>query len=195
YNEFGNYDVRISVPTDFVVAATGILHDEKEKEWMLNRNVPVEKKKTLKKAPATSAKLMTAPATPITFKTLHFTQINIHDFAWVAGRNWIVEKKTFSINNRNIDASIYYHPEEKDIWMNRLKTIENSLTKRSEWIGTYPYETISIVSGSQEYEGGMEYPALTVISSIKDSTALDMLIDHEIGHNWFQAALANNERK
>ena len=37
YSEFGNFDVRITVPKNYVVAATGELQDEDEKKWLLTR--------------------------------------------------------------------------------------------------------------------------------------------------------------
>ena len=38
YSEFGNYDVRITVPENYVVAATGELQNEDEKEWLKKRS-------------------------------------------------------------------------------------------------------------------------------------------------------------
>jgi hypothetical protein len=38
YSEFGSFDVRITVPEDYVVAATGVLQNEDEKKWLLNRS-------------------------------------------------------------------------------------------------------------------------------------------------------------
>ena len=37
YSEFGNFDVNITVPKDYVVAATGDLQNEDEKKWLLER--------------------------------------------------------------------------------------------------------------------------------------------------------------
>src|SRR5688572_937910 len=38
YSEFGKYDVRITLPANYVVAATGELQDANEKEWLKNRS-------------------------------------------------------------------------------------------------------------------------------------------------------------
>ena len=38
YSEFGSFDVRITVPKNYVVAATGVLQDDEEEQWLLNRS-------------------------------------------------------------------------------------------------------------------------------------------------------------
>ena len=41
----------------------------------------------------------------------------------------------------------------------------------------------------------MEYPMITSLNTFAgDSNTLEQLIVHEVGHNWFQAMIANNER-
>ncbi|MBA2501021.1 MAG: M1 family metallopeptidase [Chitinophagaceae bacterium] len=196
YNEFGNYDVRITLPADYVVAATGVLQDEKEKHWMLNREAPkneINKSLRLPKGNVTGQKLEAPIST--SFKTLHFKQENVTDFAWVASTHLIVKNLSVPLNNKNVEAFIFFPPGDEDLWKNSFETIANTLTTRSQWIGEYPYQTVNIVSGPQGFTGGMEYPGFTIISGIQDSSTLAMLIEHEIGHNWFQSILANNERK
>lgn len=38
YSEFGNYKVNITVPSNYVVAATGELQNTEEKDWLKSRN-------------------------------------------------------------------------------------------------------------------------------------------------------------
>ena len=41
----------------------------------------------------------------------------------------------------------------------------------------------------------MEYPMITVIGLMGDAQALDGVITHEVGHNWFYGILAFDERE
>ena len=40
----------------------------------------------------------------------------------------------------------------------------------------------------------MEYPNITVIASMPSKHMLEMVIMHEVGHNWFYGILGSNER-
>src|SRR5687767_5265327 len=77
YSEFGNYDVRITVPSNYVVAATGELQNEEEKSWLKTRSGFDWK-------PADKTKLF--PESSGDQKTIRFQQNRIHDFAWFADK-------------------------------------------------------------------------------------------------------------
>ena len=62
YNEFGSFDVRITVPKNYVVAATGELQNEDEKEWLLSKGQEIRTKEQVsrnKKPQTTNHKLQT----------------------------------------------------------------------------------------------------------------------------------------
>ncbi len=43
--------------------------------------------------------------------------------------------------------------------------------------------------------GGMEYPTIAAINPQTSAEDLELTIEHEIGHNWFYAVLGTNERR
>ena len=86
YSEFGNYKVRITLPANYVVAATGDLQEESEKQFNASRMVPSDSSMVLIDTPVVSASMT---------KTISFRQSDVHDFAWFAD-------KTYSIENTEV---------------------------------------------------------------------------------------------
>ncbi len=127
-------------------------------------------------------------------KTLQFKQDNIHDFAWFADKNFIVEHDTMGLNNKIIDVYAYHYPRKIFTTLNTIDLIKNAIRTKSNWIGNYPYNIVSVVESKSDGGGGMEYPTITLIDQVNSKKSLDNLINHEVGHNWFYGILASNER-
>lgn len=234
YSEFGSFDVRISVPDQYVVAATGELQNEAEKEWLKNRETANVKRQTeasdrlrlkaaatgykktvTRKPPATrkptataktskgkpgSSKIVAAKKTverpAQTFKTLQYKQDKIHDFAWFADSNFIVKQDTIKLaSGRVVQAMSFYHSANSEGWKNSVQYVKDAVHFRSNLIGEYPYNVVSVVEAKMGFEGGMEYPTITSLSPGMDAKQLDGTIEHEVGHNWFYGILASNERE
>lgn len=159
YSEFGDFKVNISVPKDFIIAATGELSNEMKTDKI---------------------------------KMLSFKQKNVHDFAWFADKDFIVEKDTLQLNNRIVNVSSYHYKRNKTI--NTIDYIKNAIKTKSKWLGDYPYNIVSVVESPKNNSGGMEYPTITFIDKAEDTKTHDLLINHEIGHNWFYGIIASNER-
>lgn len=173
YSEFGNFNVSITLPSNYIVAATGELQNESEQQFLLNRiNNPIDPEKDIA---STKEK-----------KTLNYVQDNIHDFAWFASKNFNVETKT--IESEGQEVTLYGFAALTDF--NYTKDIAKGIEYYSEHIGPYPYKYCSAVRGALEAGGGMEYPMVTVLSVTQQE-----VIIHEVGHNWFYGILANNERR
>lgn len=165
YNDFGNYQVQITVPNEYTVASTGELVSENKEA---------------------------------TTKTLLYKQDNVTDFAWFANKNFIVQTDTMALSSGRIIKLAAYSletPAGKDYWKHAIKYIKKAVSSREKLVGEYPYNTVSVVQGKMDYTGGMEYPAITLISGSSSARALESVIEHEVGHNWFQAIIATNERE
>ncbi|MFI5186258.1 MAG: M1 family metallopeptidase [Chitinophagales bacterium] len=198
YSEFGNFDVQITVPKNYVVAATGELENEDEKNWLLTRShfswQPI-KQKIKSKGGVVKTTVQKFPLSSPETKTLRYSQNNIHDFAWFADKRFIVNHDTCQLSSgKVIDIFTYYTQLQKETWKNSLQYARQSIKFYSSQIGEYPYSVVSVVQGPESFGGGMEYPTITVISPTSSPEELDITIAHEIGHNWFQGALASNER-
>jgi len=210
YSEFGTFDVKITLPEKYIVMATGTLVDgEEEYAWLDSLSVVGEEfktmakrdikkrvkimKKTQKKEKKAHHKLSDEPRL---FKTLHFHQTNVHDFAWFADPNYIVQKGSLTLpaSGRPVTLWSMYLPKNAEMWKNSLEYIHDAGYWYSKFYGDYPYDHITAVDGDMSAGGGMEYPNITVISKTPSKDVLEMVIMHEVGHNWFYGILGSNER-
>jgi len=195
YSEFGRFDVSITLPDNYAVAATGDLQDAKEKEWLKNRATfswePQKEKKTVKGV--TKILVKEFPESSVYKKTLHYIQDNIHDFAWFADKRFIVKQETLTLRgDKKIDCYAFYLPGNP-VWENSMEVIKNAIIRNSRLIGDYPYNTVTVVQKPFKADGGTEYPTITTLNASSESL-LDYVIRHEVRHNWFYGLLASNER-
>lgn len=198
YSEFGSFDVYITVPANYVVAATGVLQNENEINWLKSRKnydwTPLTHKEKLKTG-ETRTIVQSYPNSDQNTKTLEYKLDRIHDFAWFADKRFIVNTDTCQLpSGRIVNVITYYTPAEKPEWSASIRYAKNALRHYSSLVGEYPYPTVQVVQGPESFGGGMEYPTITVISPIRNARELDKTIAHEIGHNWFYGILASNER-
>ena len=237
YSEFGDFHIQITVPKDYVVAATGELQNvdelnflkEKADDFNLSKTKPKPKvivvkeisdpnikgKKNVTTKSKTSVKdqkqsqtkssdkIESVSQNPFSItkekeetKTINYIQNNVHDFAWFADKNFIVNHDTLKLGSgKIIDVYSYYTPSGKNNWKNSIRFIKDAVTTRNKWLGEYPYNIVSAVEAKMGFNGGMEYPTITSISPVSDEKSLDLTIEHEVGHNWNYGILATNERE
>lgn len=199
YNNFGNYEVKVTVPENYVVLSSGNLQSEEEKQWLINRKnftIPVVKNTPVKPGTLPSKIKVNPIPSAKQLKTLVFKQTQISDFAWFADKRWMVLYDTIqTAHGKVIDVFTAFEPLAKKIWGASTSYIKETIRFRNKLIGDYPYTTVAAVEAEMGFEGGMEYPCITSISPTNSEEALESVIEHEVGHNWFQAMIGNNERK
>ena len=194
YAEFGNFEVQITLPENYVVAATGDLQNESEKQWLKNRK-PFNREAKPKKQTPQKKKEVEESAVPSSAKTktLQYKQNNVHDFAWFADKTFSIKTDTIKLpSGKIITARAFYYSENKEVWQNSIAMIKRAILTKSRWLGEYPFNVVSVVDGGGG--GGMEYPTITLLNDGGSEKMLDYVINHEVGHNWFEAILGTNER-
>lgn len=199
YSEFGNYEVKVTVPKTYVVLSSGDLQNEEEKNWLKERAVnhkpPVTQKKLANTKTKKPVKSSSVPKAKEETKTLLYKQNHIHDFAWFADKKYLVAYDTIQLSTHIVDVYSAYSSAGKEVWKKSTQMIKDAVRFRSKAIGEYPYNTVAAVEARMGFEGGMEYPCITAITPMKTEKDLESVIQHEVGHNWFQGMLANNEQQ
>jgi hypothetical protein len=193
FSEFGSYNVSITLPANYVVMATGNCTDDKENTWLddLSKK-PLPEIANEKRTPRVAD---SAIASASEMKTIHFTEDNIHDFAWFADKRWIVRKDTVYSpgNNELVTTYAAFMPSYQKQWQKATDYLKETVRHYGKWVGPYQYKTIKAVLGDLRAGGGMEYPTVTVIDK-SASSGLQLVVVHEAGHNWFYGMLGSNER-
>jgi hypothetical protein len=191
YSEFGNFDVSITLPANYVVGATGNLQNEDEKKFLDMLAADTSWMKT----PDSGG--VGFPPSSNQMKTLRYTENQIHDFAWFADKRFQVLKGNVKLpdSGREVTTWALFTNQEARLWMNAISYVNNALRYFSKWNGDYPYNTFTAVQSALTSGAGMEYPGLTVIGLAKDPYLLDEVIAHEICHSWFYSAIGSDERR
>jgi len=189
YSEFGNYEVKITLPANYVVAATGDRYDSEADEALMR-----ERERQGLDAPVGST--LAFPPSDTVMKTITFRQKQVHDFAWFADKRFMVRMEEFElpISHRKVKAYAYFTALSKNLWKEGARFVKEAVLFYSTHVGEYPYNHASAVDGQIMAGGGMEYPNVTVINTPSGLYDLDVVIAHEVGHNWFYGILGNNER-
>jgi len=191
YSEFGNFDVEITVPKNYIVAATGVLQNEDEKLWLKEKSNSLSlktDKKDLEKD--------IVPNSSTSIKTLKYLQNNVHDFAWFADKTFLVKQDTLVLySGKVVNIFVFFLSSNQPLWVNSLSFIKKAIVSKSQWLGEYPYNVVSLVDNASPTSGGMEYPTITLLTAGSSEGTLESVINHEVGHNWFYGLLATNERQ
>ncbi|MFN8154300.1 MAG: M1 family metallopeptidase [Bacteroidia bacterium] len=186
YSEYGSFNVSITLPANYVVAATGDLQTESELQW-LNQKA-AEPKNISKEDPF--------PPSDTKTKTIRYTQKNVHDFAWFADKRYYVSKGEVTLpqSGNKVTTWTLYRNREGEYWKNAINYLNQAVLFYSEKVGEYPYNNCTALFGPLSAGGGMEYPNVTIIGETGSGFLLDAVIAHEVGHNWFYGILGSNER-
>lgn len=197
YSEFGNFDVQITLPENYVVGATGDLQTTSEMEFL--DQLAEQTLNTLSEEPTDNEKPKGVDLQPISssnWKTIRYIQSDVHDFAWFADKSYKVLKGEVELphSKRKVTTWAMYTPRNEFIWKKAIEYLNDGTFYYSLWNGDYPYSQVTAVDGTISAGGGMEYPNVTVIGNSGSAMELEIVIVHEVGHNWFYGILGSNER-
>ena len=190
YLEYGRFDVSLTMPAAYVVAATGQLRNPEQVLTVAQRerlararrsDVPVaiiakdEAGDVAKTRPASSGSL-----------TWRFSADSVRDFAFAAGPNFRWDASGY----KGILIQTLYRPTA-DKWEEAQRMARGAIIHFSEQWFMYPYSHATTVEGPIE---GMEYPMLTFVPNSPTREDTHWALAHEFGHEWFPMVVGSNER-
>ncbi|MFP4448976.1 MAG: M1 family metallopeptidase [Bacteroidales bacterium] len=193
YSEFGSFDVSITLPENYVVAASGNLETQEEID-RLNEIA----RETVRLFDVNNDRREIPESSPRK-KTIRYRMDNSHDFAWFADKQFRVIRDSIQLPSSDslINSWVFFVDNESGLWQDNVNEyIHSALRFFSEKYGAYPYNNCSVVLGEPGSSGNnMEYPGITVIGHHANEYQLEQVIAHELAHNWFYGMLGFNERK
>ncbi|MDE3236936.1 MAG: M1 family metallopeptidase [Bacteroidota bacterium] len=167
YGVWGDYDVKITIDKNYMVAATGVLQNPNKIGFGFE-------------TPGTKV-----PAITTSTITWNFKGENIHDFVWAADPQF----RHLSKKVRNdLTLHVFYKAGDAttdSAWNNVLWAAEKALPFMEKHFGRYPYPQYSFIQGG---DGGMEYAMATLVKNASLGTAF-----HEWMHSWYQHMMGTNE--
>lgn len=202
--EFGDYLVRVTVPDDHIVSATGVLQNAKKvltKEQRERFNEAKTAKNPMFIVTPEEAK-NNEKTKPSGKKTWIFKAENIRDFAFATSRKFIWDAQGHNVEDNHVMAMSFYPNEGEPLWSKySTHSIIHTLDVYSRYTFKYPYPVAISVNGPIF---GMEYPMICFNGPRpkKDGTyskrtkyALISVIIHEVGHNYFPMIVNSDERR
>lgn len=197
YSNFGDYNVSITLPANYAVAATGVLQNADERQWLKNRTqkIAVAAPAAAKRNIYVKQKAPRFPPSASQTKTLHYEALKVIDFAWFADKRYLVRYDTMQVNGKQIDMWNFLLPDHEKMWEKSMAYSKRAIGFYNDALGAYGYPQVTVVCDENSNNDGMEYPMITSLNTTTGTQQdHDILIAHEIGHNWLMATLASNER-
>lgn len=152
YSDCAEYKVRLTLPKEYALAATGEITEERILE---------------------SKKVYTVSA------------LNVRDFAFTLSKKY----RALSENVGGKTLRYCYYADENA--GETFTLLKESFAYYQKTFGEYPYPCYTLAETGL-YCGGMEYPALSMISDGLKGQARQRAVAHEVAHQWWGTAVGSN---
>src|SRR5699024_9837472 len=206
YHGFGDYNVDITVPEQWMVASTGrltnpknILQDEiyqrLQKGHSSDEVVPVVTKEDFGAV---------TKSTEDGTVTWNFKADKVRDFAFSVTRESKWDATRTQIGDRDGDGKDDYvainaiYRSTAPLWTDGAAFTAHAISFFSDLTGlNYPWPHMTSVEGGGIIGGGMEYPMITLIGAYngRPAQSLYAVVAHELSHMWVPMQISNNERR
>jgi hypothetical protein len=206
YMGYGDYDVSLTLPEGWLVAATGELQNA---EAVLAPEVRARLAEA-RRSPST-VHVVAADGRGATRATLRgaggrltwrFRAHSVRDFAFGTSERYLWDATSAAVGDATGDGRpdtaeihTFYRPERVQwAWDQSARYTQHSVEFLSRYLWPYPYPHMTAVEGPRSC-GGMEYPMMTCIGGPRDTLRLYSVTVHETAHMWFPMQVGSDERR
>jgi len=206
YHGFGNYDLAITVPEQWIVMSTGELQNAQE---VLAPNISGRYEKAANSDSVVTiiseddfGKVTKSSGTGLL--TWKFAAENVRDVAFSVTKESLWDGTRTPVGDIDGDGEIDYtriHSfwrSSAPLWKEEAAYAAHSISYLSDYTGIpYPWPHMTSVEGAGIIGGGMEFPMMTIMGSYngRSSQALYDVTAHELAHMWIPMIVSNNERR
>ena len=185
YNNFGRFDVRITVPGGWIVSGTGVLQNPDEvltatARERLSKVLGSDSITTIVGESEVGPGVATAAGDWLTW---HLVAEQVNDFAWATAKKFVWTATRATIPTKGpVPIHMVYLPGRANLFRDAGQISRHALEFYSKLWAPYPFPQLTLQDGPS---AGMEYPM--VINSNSGAA------DHEAGHQWWPMMVGNNE--
>lgn len=194
YMGYADYDVRITVPQGYLVAATGELQNSEDvlAPRTLQRLAAVETADSIVHVVEAPDRVSATVESESGTLTWHFTAPHVRDFAFAASADYVWDAGIAEGGDgRKIPVHALYRPGTS-AWDEAAEFVRWSVEWLSDRLVPYPFSHMTSVEGI--ISGGMEYPMLTLIGGPRIPPSLFRTTFHEVAHIWYPMLVGQNEK-
>ncbi|NJO88195.1 MAG: M1 family metallopeptidase [Chloroflexia bacterium] len=194
YNDFGDFDVEITVPKNYNVWSSGILKNATEiysKKYLEKIDKAANSDEIIKvitKEDRLENKI-TIDAEKHTYK---FKAKNLPDFAFAVSNSYLWDATSVKVGNNRVLVHAVYYENSKD-----FHEVADISRKIIDYFSTkcpaieFPYPQMVAFNGS----GGMEFPGMINDGDGENKNGTIYVTAHEIGHTYFPFYTGLNEQR
>jgi hypothetical protein len=204
YTNVGDFEVRLTVPRDHIVAATGALQNagdvltEQQRERLGKARESETPVVIVGEGEVGTKESRPAGDGPLTWR---YKAHSVRTFAWASSKAFIWDgcflKTSGPLDDKGEPTGTLcmsvYPKEAQPLWGQKsTDDLRFSIDHYSKMWIRYPYPVATNVNGRV---GGMEYPMIIFCGGRTDEKGLFGVTTHEIGHNWFPMLINTDERR
>lgn len=193
YLEYGDFDLALTVPSGWLIGATGVLTNPQE---VLT---PATLRRLAQARSRTDETVQVVPADERgpgratlgdegSMLTWRFRADDVRDVAFSTSDEYVWDVRTTAAG---VEAQALYRPEFES-WSETARYAAFTIETLSEWIRPYPWPQVTITEGPV---GGMEYPMLVFNPSGTSPRGNAGVTIHETAHQWFPMMVGSMEAK